>query len=580
MLVFFFHQDLVIALQRFRYDLITQESVKLNDRVRFKSKLNMWPYMSTGVTTDDKVVMADYQYELRGVIVHSGIQARGHYISLLKNAEGNWHEFDDEVVTPFNPNHNSTGFAARGFGGTNSEGAEIDENAYTLHFRQCPNTAKASDLGTGGQLQIPETDCLQDKIGTINKQSIFSNPAHITPLSDILFAMINNNPLDSMKYWEATQVAILYFIHVVSRYGNETQIHKWALVIENVDFNNETFRPDLLDMLRECALPDAVRDSLGYRLMVEYATEGCSESSRDPTQYSGMVNEDDNASPGARQSALASRETVSHYATPQRDNWVQCEDCSKWRTLPPSSRRQRIHGRWDCSTNNWNKSLATCDAPEESYDEGDTEESYDEGDRRPNETEVHDGQPKETNEKKKPNEQDTPSPSSENSASEALSAYELVRVNNMAKNDAKLQELGISTGAITKTKIKRTSTRKPKQRHDVVDASKLRRSVRKRTRNHDLFGDNDDGTETKKPSTLPRSVSSTGTLETSESEPMILRKSKLYGESPHKKHKNRRIYRPINSGKTPRPKTPRSANLSDDFMTTPEGAKTHKNGSL
>jgi hypothetical protein len=191
---------------------------------------------------------------------------------------------------------------------------------------------------------------------------------------------------------------------------------------------------------------------------------------------------------------------------------------------------------------------------------------------------VHDGQPKETNEKKKPNEQDTPSPSSENSASEALSAYELVRVNNMAKNDAKLQELGISTGAITKTKIKRTSTRKPKQRHDVVDASKLRRSVRKRTRNHDLFGDNDDGTETKKASTLPRSVSSTGTLESSESEPMIRRKTKLYDESPHMKHKNRRIYRPINSGKTPRPKTPnehnempQSASLSDDFMTTPEG---------
>jgi ubiquitin C-terminal hydrolase len=128
---FFFHQDLVIALQRFRYDLITQESVKLNDRVRFSSKLDMWPYMSTGVTTDDKVVMADYQYELRGVIVHSGVQAGGHYISFVKNAEGNWHEFDDEVVTPFNPNHNSTGFAARGFGGTNSEGAEIDENAYT-----------------------------------------------------------------------------------------------------------------------------------------------------------------------------------------------------------------------------------------------------------------------------------------------------------------------------------------------------------------------------------------------------------------------------------------------------------------
>jgi hypothetical protein len=113
--------------------------------------------------------------------------------------------------------------------------------------------------------------------------------------------------------------------------------------------------------------------------------------------------------------------------------------------------------------------------------------------------------------------------------------------------------------------------------NDVVDASKLWRSGRKRTRNHDLFGDNDDGTVTKKVRTLPRSVSSIGTLESSESEPMIRRKTKLYDESPHMKHKNRRIYRPINSGKTPRPKTPnehnkmpQSANLSDDFMTTPE----------
>jgi hypothetical protein len=170
---------------------------------------------------------------------------------------------------------------------------------------------------------------------------------------------------------------------------------------------------------------------------------------------------------------------------------------------------------------------------------------------------VHDdGQPKATNEEKKPDQQDTPSPNSENSASEAPGVYDLVRVSKMAVNNELLRQLGLLTDDTTKTKIKRTSTRKPKKKKDVVDASSLRRSVRKRTQNHDSLGDNDEGIVTKKARTLPSSISSTGTVESSESKDMIHRKTKIYDESPQSKLNYRRIYRPINSGKTPRPKTP------------------------
>jgi hypothetical protein len=173
MLIFFHHphfsvfysyyQTFMITLQRIHYDSQNQKSVKLNDFVRFRRMLNMRPYMSTRVTEDVEATPSDYQYELTGVILHSGVQAGGHYISFVKNAEGDWHEFNDKKVTVFDPNDRSNGFFARGFGGINSKGEERDENAYTLRYRQCPTTTKISDL-----LEItdpapePNANCKQD----------------------------------------------------------------------------------------------------------------------------------------------------------------------------------------------------------------------------------------------------------------------------------------------------------------------------------------------------------------------------------------------------------------------------------
>ena len=46
-----------------------------------------------------------YEFELKGVIVHSGTADSGHYISLIRDSTTqNWYEFNDTLVRPFDFN--------------------------------------------------------------------------------------------------------------------------------------------------------------------------------------------------------------------------------------------------------------------------------------------------------------------------------------------------------------------------------------------------------------------------------------------------------------------------------------------
>ncbi|KAF9670957.1 hypothetical protein SADUNF_Sadunf13G0123100 [Salix dunnii] len=45
-----------------------------------------------------------------------------------------------------------------------------------------------------------------------------------------------------------------------------------------------------------------------------------------------------------------------------REQWAQCDDCSKWRKLPVDA---LLPPKWTCSENTWDSSRCTCSAPEE-----------------------------------------------------------------------------------------------------------------------------------------------------------------------------------------------------------------------
>ncbi len=120
---------LVLQLKRFDLDFTVFQLYKLNSWLEFPfaDVLDMFPYTHDGLKRayddsggggggdgqdgQDSQDGQDgdraggetnggsegYLYRLRGVVIHTGEAGGGHYYSLIRNDEGQWSKFDDEV---------------------------------------------------------------------------------------------------------------------------------------------------------------------------------------------------------------------------------------------------------------------------------------------------------------------------------------------------------------------------------------------------------------------------------------------------------------------------------------------------
>ena len=48
-----------------------------------------------------------------------------------------------------------------------------------------------------------------------------------------------------------------------------------------------------------------------------------------------------------------------------KQEWVQCDQCEKWRKVHPQISANSLPDDWYCSMNTWDKNLASCTAAEE-----------------------------------------------------------------------------------------------------------------------------------------------------------------------------------------------------------------------
>lgn len=88
---------ILIHLKRFEFNYSTMQRTKMNEYCEFPMKLDLKPW-STQVETDENY----YNYELTGVLVHSGYADAGHYYSIIKDRQtGIWIKFDDKHVEVF-----------------------------------------------------------------------------------------------------------------------------------------------------------------------------------------------------------------------------------------------------------------------------------------------------------------------------------------------------------------------------------------------------------------------------------------------------------------------------------------------
>ena len=134
---------MVIALKRFEIDFETMQHNKINEKVEFPFEVKMNKYLDKQLSKEDLLKEMEemnwsyedlpedkkrvhdfeypedyYTYSLRGVVVHLGEANSGHYYSYIKDTKtGQWYEFNDTNVTPFDPNE----MADKAFGGEYGE---------------------------------------------------------------------------------------------------------------------------------------------------------------------------------------------------------------------------------------------------------------------------------------------------------------------------------------------------------------------------------------------------------------------------------------------------------------------------
>ncbi|KAK6341253.1 Ubiquitin carboxyl-terminal hydrolase 34 [Orbilia brochopaga] len=102
--------QVIFHLKRFEFDLRTMNRSKINDAFEFPTRIDLHPYsMDAANQSQDDAPKTD-EFELVGVLVHSGTAETGHYYSYIKDREGKfsdgmplWFEFNDSEVTTFDP---------------------------------------------------------------------------------------------------------------------------------------------------------------------------------------------------------------------------------------------------------------------------------------------------------------------------------------------------------------------------------------------------------------------------------------------------------------------------------------------
>ncbi|KAF9939593.1 hypothetical protein BGZ65_010060 [Modicella reniformis] len=126
-------QNLILHLKRFDYDMDTMRRIKINDRFEFPTRLDMEPYTLDYLTRKEQAQegnsasptayiggqdnSAAFQYNLVGVLVHTGTADSGHYYSYIKDRSSDgacgsssslrdfekakWYLFNDSKVEEF-----------------------------------------------------------------------------------------------------------------------------------------------------------------------------------------------------------------------------------------------------------------------------------------------------------------------------------------------------------------------------------------------------------------------------------------------------------------------------------------------
>lgn len=289
---------LVLHLKRFQLDYESFEVVKLNSRMEFPSQINMLKYTKEGVEWEERKRTEaeqdadtetsrdgssspltprraaaklqheasdpdapnsdDYDYELQGVLVHSGIAQGGHYYSFARDPDNKerWYRLDDEEVTLFNPENT----ALQCFGGpaSSASGAystvsedERTANALLLFYSKVKtaNLSVSSSFRDVGDLK--EKAASQPELRLVDGYDAFKTEVRLSNLQHTMLKylfdeglhlfvrdLLDSAPADP----ELIQFLCEFFVDVVLHFRERTKkdCRAWLSIIRQ-GFNRDPF---------------------------------------------------------------------------------------------------------------------------------------------------------------------------------------------------------------------------------------------------------------------------------------------------------------------------------------------------
>ena len=127
----FLQKILIILLKRFKYNVETNENIKLNNYFEFPLELSLNNDFDVIRQTKEKIEN-NYKYNLFGIILHEGTTNNEHYTLIVKDITKTWKYFDDKNVH----NIDIAKLKKLSFGMDNDDAFiyEYNSNAYLLFY--------------------------------------------------------------------------------------------------------------------------------------------------------------------------------------------------------------------------------------------------------------------------------------------------------------------------------------------------------------------------------------------------------------------------------------------------------------
>ena len=263
-------QTLILHLKRFEFDLDFMKKVKVNDCCEFPLTLDMDPYTLDGIERRERAAaeavqkgldgikameevesVPDSEYELVGVLVHTGTADSGHYYSYIKERskedEGvkpKWHLFNDIHVEPFDCQE----LGAASFGGSEylEEAGGPDSarphtklvsrsySAYMLFYgrRSAKTTGPGRALSSEKLLKAPSS---KDVVNIVLEENIrFLRDKHT--YDPEYFGFLKNvcrMPLDDARDDKATMLAVHVLMDCVIHSWDSGHVCEWVSIIQS-----------------------------------------------------------------------------------------------------------------------------------------------------------------------------------------------------------------------------------------------------------------------------------------------------------------------------------------------------------